>query len=108
MADLASAEKMITLWTDNGGILGLIILALFCTIWALVWKFVTWIMTNSQAELALLLNQHAEERKDWRRDFDRISLEYLQAFKENSAIQREIAVELAKLESRLRTRRSDD
>lgn len=56
-------------WAESGGILGLVIFALFASLFIFI-KAIASINDSHRADMLSLLTMQAEERKEWGRLFD--------------------------------------
>jgi len=52
------------LWADNGGLVGLVIFALFFVLWAYA-KVLNTILNNHRSDLSKFMELHAKEREEW-------------------------------------------
>lgn len=52
------------LWADNGGLIGLVIFALFFVLWAYA-KVLQNILNNHRSDLSHFMELHAKEREEW-------------------------------------------
>lgn len=53
-----------SLWADNGGLIGLVIFALFFVLWAYA-KVLSNILNNHRSDLSKVMELHAKEREEW-------------------------------------------
>lgn len=57
------------IWAESGGLLGLVIMALFLLIYLFI-RSISKILDNHRADLGSLLDLHAKEREEWGRIVD--------------------------------------
>ena len=105
---MTEAIEITNLWSQHGGLVGLVILALFLTVWGILWKLIIRLMDAHQGEIERMMLAQSAERELWRADIIKINDQQLEIVRETNVLLRQLSVSLAQVSERVRTRKTDE
>jgi hypothetical protein len=88
---MTDAIEITNIWSQHGGLVGLIILALFLTVWGILWKLIIRLMDAHQGEIGRMMLAQSGERELWRADIIKINDQQLEIVRETNVLLRQLS-----------------